>query len=159
MCWNLKKPGGWDLYTNLTDSKADRMEEIINNKSTPIEKGVKEVDNILEGIKYESFGKITIRHKKKEGKGEVREVTEDETAKNILKKQTKKDVDAVNELKESCPGRTNKVFKIKEAIQGPKKGNQEAHAIKCPKTDKLVVASSEIKRAALDYCVSVLKKN
>ena len=48
---------------------------------------------------------------------------------------------------------------MKELVVGPKKGNQEAHAIKDPENGELVVGTEEIKKVSLKHCVDVLRKN
>ena len=52
-----------------------------------------------------------------------------------------------------------KSFKMREVVNGPKQKTQEAQAIKHPVTGELIVSSTEIKKATLEYCLSVLKAN
>ena len=48
---------------------------------------------------------------------------------------------------------------MKELINGPRKGQQEGHAIQDPETKELVVGSDEIKKVSLKHCLNVLEKN
>jgi hypothetical protein len=50
------------------------------------------------------------------------------------------------------------VFKMKEVINGPKKGNQVPTAIKDPNDGELIVSNEEIKKVTLAYCVDNLTK-
>ena len=64
--------------------------------------------------------------------------------------------DQITELKQQKLERVGSIFKIKESINGPKKGNQDPTAVKHPITNDIVVSSEEIKRVTLDYCVKNL---
>ena len=78
----------------------------------------------------------------------------------ILWQQSKAILDAINKLKtDNKHGRGTNVFKMRELVAGPKKQQQEAHAVKDPKTGKTVMSSEEIKRVNLEHCVNVLKTN
>ena len=59
-------------------------------------------------------------------------------------------------IKSQKLGRVGAIFKMKEVVNGPKKGGQEPSAIKDPKTGDLVVSSEEIKKVTLAYCVDNL---
>ena len=48
---------------------------------------------------------------------------------------------------------------MRELVADPRKQQQEAHAVKDPKTGHLVVATEEIKRVNLEHCKNVLKHN
>ena len=78
---------------------------------------------------------------------------------DILRQQAQAIEDAINKLKAEKHGRVTNVFKMRELVAGPKKQQQEAHAVKDPKTGKTVVSNEEIKRVNLEHCVNVLKKN
>ena len=76
---------------------------------------------------------------------------------DILKRQCKKVEDEINAIKEKKLGRVGNIFKIKEIINGPKKGSQEPCAVRDPVSDDIVFSSEEIKRVTLD-CVNNLYK-
>ena len=48
---------------------------------------------------------------------------------------------------------------MRELVAGPKKQQQEAHAVKDTKTGKTVVLCEEIMRVNLEHCVNVLQNN
>ena len=65
----------------------------------------------------------------------------------------------INKVKEGKQGRVGSVFKMRGEIEGSKKGAQEPHAIKHPKTGELIVNSDEIKKVTLQYCIETLENN
>ena len=77
--------------------------------------------------------------------------------KEILSKQSKIIEDQINELKEKRLGRVGTIFKMKEMINGPKKGGQELTAVRHPVSGEMVVSTEEIKRVTLEYCVKNLE--
>ena len=77
----------------------------------------------------------------------------------ILREQSQMIEDAINKIKYEKHGRVTNVFKMRELVAGPRKQQQEAHAVKDPKTGKTVVSSEEIKRVNLEHCVNVLRNN
>ena len=48
---------------------------------------------------------------------------------------------------------------MQEIVAGSKKQQQEAHAVKDPRTGETVVSTEDIKRVNLEHCVEVLKNN
>ena len=48
---------------------------------------------------------------------------------------------------------------MREVVAGPKKQQQEAHAVKDSKNGKIVVSTEEIKRVNLEHCLKVLQNN
>ena len=77
----------------------------------------------------------------------------------LLDVQTKNIEKEVNKIKEKEKGSIGRIFKMKAAISGNKRGRQEATAVRNPKNRELAVAANEIKKVILDYCVDNLKKN
>ena len=157
--WNFRKEGGWESYKHLTDSKAEEILKTIENKEGSVEEQMKSFEKIHTKILYEAFGKTTVRiTKKKPGKHEL-EVSEEKIAKKILESQSRRVEEEIEEIKSMKHGRATKVFKLRERIQGPKKGCQEPNAILDPESKDLVASPDEIKRVALKYCLNVLKNN
>ena len=76
--------------------------------------------------------------------------------KKLIERQTKKIEEEIINIKSQKIGRIGSVFEMKELIDGPKKPSQEPTAIKDPVSGDLVVASTEIKRVTLAYCVDNL---
>ena len=66
---------------------------------------------------------------------------------------------AINFIKSGKHGRKKNVHKMREVEAGPKKQQQEAHAVKDSKTRKTVVSTEEIKRVNLEHCLEVLNNN
>ena len=77
--------------------------------------------------------------------------------KEILTKQSKIIEDQIKELKEKRLGRVGTIFKMKEMINGPKKGGQELTAVSHPVSGEMVFSTEEIKRVTLEYCVNNLE--
>ena len=63
--WNLRKEGGWEKYEILSNKYSELLEKVILNEVTNIEEKMVKFDNILDKIKYQAFGKVTISQKKK----------------------------------------------------------------------------------------------
>ena len=76
---------------------------------------------------------------------------------HLLLKRTQQIEADVQKIKESKQGQAGNIFSMKKNIAGPKKGSQEASAIRDPETGELLVNKEEIKRATLAYCVNNLK--
>ena len=53
-------------------------------------------------------------------------------------------------------GRAGHVFKMREVINGPRKGSHVATSIKDSKRGELIVSNEEIKNVTLAYCVDNL---
>ena len=151
-CWNLKKPGGWQAYKDLSDKAAEMMELIIKDETLPIDEVMEKIESFEKEIKFAAFGKTRLSGKKKKGKCEsILEKEED-----ILRRQCQKIEDQINEIKGKKLGRVGSIFKIKEMINGPKKGSQDPTAVRHPITDDIIVSSEEIKSVTLDYCIQNL---
>ena len=76
--------------------------------------------------------------------------------KEILQSQCIKIEKQIQDIKDKRMGRVGNIFKMKESISGPKKGNQEPTAVRHPETGDMIVSSDEIKRVTLNYCVQNL---
>ena len=55
--------------------------------------------------------------------------------------------------------RSTSVFKMKEIVAGPKKSQQEPHAVINSETKELVVGTDEIKEVTLKHCINSLKNS
>ena len=105
--------------------------------------------------KVKAFGKTRVNRNKVKIKVNV---TGNDTDEELIKRQSKKIEEEILKVKSQKLGRVGMVFKMKELVNGPKKGGQEPTAIRHPKTNELVVANEEIKKVTLDYCVDNLTK-
>ena len=70
----------------------------------------------------------------------------------ILARQSERLEQEIKRIKANGTGKCGQVFKIAEAVRGPKKPGPEAHAVKDPKTGKLVVSTKEIQKVFLNHC-------
>ena len=150
--WNLAKPGGWEMYRKVSDDKAVEMVEIVENRDLSIDEVVKKVDSLQDKIKFTAFGKTKIKANKRGEKVDLADI-------ELINRQSAKIEKEIDKIREENRGRCTQVFKMKELVVGPKKGNQEAHAIKDPENGELVVGTEEIKKVSLKHCVDVLRKN
>ena len=76
----------------------------------------------------------------------------------LLEVQDKNIEKEVNKIKEKEKGSIGRIFKMKAAISGNKRGRQETPAVRNSKNGELAVSANEIKKVILDYCVDNLKK-
>ena len=158
--WNLRKEGGWAKYKKLAEEQSGKMIKIIEDKEKSIEEIVEGFERINNNIKFDAFGKVTLKGKNIPRSKQKADEGVEEEARELLKKQTEKAEEQLAKLKEDKKGRTANVFKIVQAIQGPKKSNTiEAYSITDPKSGKLAVSGKEIKEISLNYCRDVLTNN
>ena len=110
--WNLHKDGGWKKYEQVTNDLAAAMEEAIEIKNINIEEVIKKVDSLGEKAKHIAFGKTKIKTKSGYEKRKVRQgVDTGDEANELLRKQTKKIEDEINDIKEKHEGRCHKFLK------------------------------------------------
>ena len=149
---NFRNVEGWNIYAEVSDKFAEEMVNVIqsNEDLDVIEKQIQAIDL---KIQKESFGTIWIGPPKKK-KGKTRstaqmkkEVTQsfDELDNMINKGLLKKDLN-------------QQMYKLKEAVVGPKIKPQEPMAINHPRSKELITNKTEIKKAYLDHNVGILTK-
>ena len=78
---------------------------------------------------------------------------------DVLRRQSQRMEDEINNIKKTGCGRLARIFKLKKKIVGDRKIGQEPSAIKDPDTGELLVSSKDIKTTTLKYCVDNLKDN
>ena len=166
--WKVNNPGGWETFKALTDKAAHEIEDAIDN-DTDIDKVIKKINVIETKIKFKSFGKTKVSSKqvKKDIKcldpckiyNCNRCKNQKEKDEELIDKRTKQIEEAVLRIKESRQGRAGNIFKMKKELVGSKKSKQEAIALRHPETGEIIVNKNEIKKVALQYCVTNLKKN
>ena len=158
--WNLGKPEGWKVYKELTDKAAAKIEDIVNNNNIEMDNAVKQIETINKDIKFVAFGKTRVRNVMAKPKVDgLKKTVEKETADlDLLKRQSQRVENEILRIKSQNLGRVGNIFKMKEAITGPKKGGQEPTAIRDPTSGELVVSNEEIKKVTLAYCVDNLTK-
>ena len=55
--WNLKKEGGWERFSKLTEANKDKVDDVVSDKTTTIEEKMKMFNTIDRKVKFQSFGK------------------------------------------------------------------------------------------------------
>lgn len=88
-----------------------------------------------------------------------KDLTEKERQLKLLRNQYESIKGHVKKIKDMKQSRCIEVFQMRNIISGPKKAGQEATAVKDFKMGELVVNKEAIKKASLEYCLNVLKKN
>ena len=110
-------------------------------------------------MKYQAFGKVSTSSggsqnkvlaslyskRAKSKNSEEKENLEDEIAKETLRQKSDYLAKEVYKLKELLPGRSARVFKVRQAIMGSKKQGQEQQIMKDFQTGDILVDSKEIK--------------
>ena len=158
--WNKRRPGGWEAYEKETDAAKENMEKVINDEEIKIEDVMKKLDAIQTKIKHATLGKTKLKSKKMPDKDkEVDELTDEEHGKMLMRKQSEKIENAILKVTSSKVKGCGPLFKMRDVVQGPRKAGQEAHAVVDSRSGELVVATSAIQKASLEYCLDNLKKN
>ena len=153
--WNLAREGGWEMYERITQKKSKKLNKIVQEES-PIEEKMEKYEKLHDRIKYEAFGKVKVKIKSAEND---KEITKNENADEILKKQREEAEREIEKLKKEHPSRAGRVWELKKKIVGSKKSTQQATAIIDPSTGKLAVSKQEIKDVTLKYCKDTLEDN
>ena len=157
--WNLGKPGGWEVYQKITDTRAKEIDAIIEKDDIPIDVLMKKIDKIDNEIKFKAFGKTRVnKGKPKTQVPEGVNDNEEDIDRALIVKESKRMEEEVLKIKSQNLGRVGSIFKMKEVINGPKKGGQVPTAIRDPRNGDLIVANEEIKSVTLAYCVDNLTK-
>ena len=132
------------------------LENLIEDKYTNIDQKYERFEKIHNKIKFKAFGKVTIGSKK-ELKTQDRD--KKDVAKELLEVQQNRAEAEIKEIEKVKGGKVGKVWEIKKKVIGGKKAPIEATAIINPKTGKLAVTKSEIKKVSLEYTKETLKSN
>ena len=133
--WNLKKPGGWEIYKFAMEKTSEKMDTIIDDKSMFIEEVMTKVDAIMDNVKFKAFGKTQPMTKKSAQRrlelrlAAAQGMDSEENVRELMRRQYEQLKDEINKLKENKYGRITNVFKMREIVAGPKKAPQEAHAV------------------------------
>ena len=170
----LGKRGSLGEIFDITENKnMDKTLETIESESNDIEKVVENFEKTHNRIKYQSFGKRTMKfvenskYKKLEkiheennkDSDDQSEVNESKDAQDLIRRQSERIEKEIEDIRKIPSGRNIKVFKLLERMQGPKKAPQEATAIIDEQSKELCVSPEEIMKASLAYCRDVLTKN
>ena len=139
--WNKQKPGGWEAYKVMTYAAQNRMEKIIGDDDNSIEEVMKKLDKLQEKIKHATLGKTKCKSKKNVTKvDEMKAVTDEEKAKNLMRKASEKIEKAIQSASAEKQGGCAKLWEMRDLVDGPKKPGQEAQAVEDCRSGELVVA-------------------
>ena len=172
--WNTKREGGWEKYKTMTEDNQELVDLLDNDRldSTQL---VKKIEHVMTKIKFQAFGKVTVRDTKIEdnelSKLYVRrkhliENKQDEKVKEVEVDITEKICDIQrgayeDKLKSLNDIKTNKgnqaaLFKLRAKIVGGKKSRQEAVSMVDPETEEMLYEPEQIKEASRKYLTKLL---
>ena len=107
------------------------------------EEVMEKIDKIQKKLKFTAFSKSKPKSEKARKKVMgTKDVTEDEEAMELIKRQSKRIEEEIKKIKDTENGRVGRIFKMKELIFGSRKPAQEAQAIRHPATGELIVSNS-----------------
>ena len=106
--WNLGKPGGWEVYEELTNKVADKIEDIVQNNN--IDEAIKTIDRIDNQIKFSAFGKSRSNSAKAKSK-KIMIVQGKDSEKELLKRQSEKIEKEILKIMSQNLGRVGNLFK------------------------------------------------
>ena len=153
--WNLSRPGAWDTYKSVSDKLSEKIIEVAEDTSKTMDEVVKKVEKIHNDIKYQSFGKTTIKiGNSAKNKQTITNASDD--AEILLKDQTEKLEQEINKLKENKQGRAGKVFKIAESIRGFEVQKRDTLNHRLSMTPKQATWWFQIRRSKKYACSIVL---
>ena len=102
--WNLKKTKAWDVYKEVSNKYADKLEEVIEDRNLNMEEVIKKAEKLQDAIKYTAFGKTKVISKKVM---KVKPSTEEDEATEELLKQSKKMEDEITKVTTSKQAHTS----------------------------------------------------
>ena len=131
------------------------MGQVIKDEGKTIQEKVNKIDKMMDKIKYQAFGKVTLNSKSNNKKDAEIDDTSAEKDWKETEERTEKEMDKIKQANNSKVGR---IWTIRKEVLGLKK-QQESSAIINPQTGKLAVSRKEIQDVTLKYCVNTLKNN
>ena len=159
--WNKNKPGGWAAYTKKSAEMAKKMNVIVDDDDLEVEMIMEKLDKMQDKLKHATLGKSKMKMSKREAKPEkTSETADDEEQATVLKrKESERMEEQIKMITSSKLGRTGQIFKMRDVVVGAKKSGPEAVAVVDSRSGELVVASSQIKKATLEYVLDTLTNN
>ena len=172
--WNTKCNEGWEKYEKMTE-KNDELVELLDNEHLDSTQLATKIENVMNKIKFQAFGKVTIKESKIDDKGldklymkrkHLIESKQEEKVKDVEEVITEKLLDLQraayeDKLKNLLDLKSNKgnqaaVFKLKANITGEKKTKQEAVCMADPISGELLFEPDEIRLASANYLTELL---
>ena len=95
--WNINKPGGWAVYKDLTNSVAEKLDEIIDTETLTITEMAKKVETIENKVRFMAFGKTRTATKKKVMMDDKTTNVEEKDS-ELLKRQSAKIEEQINDI-------------------------------------------------------------
>lgn len=179
--WNLNKKDGCNNYFHLSNNNKKLEELIQNDNLNDPDQIEKYIDKEMNKVKFQAFGKVGVKMKKKPSKelvqlqerkmnivngnslenypNEMKDVEEE--IKMTMKRDQKENMKKEMESLDTClrkKGSTATAFRIKEMVLGSKKKPLESISIKDPVTNNLITKRKEIMKTTLEYCKNLLAK-
>jgi hypothetical protein len=160
--WNIAKEGGWERYKKGSDEMIEKVKESIEDECKSVEDAKKVFDKVHYKIRFKAFGKVTLNNKDHKASEEVdggekpKDMNEKEKAEELFREQQRRAAEEVDQIENTAKSKVGKVWEIKKVILGGKKATQEKSAIVNPKTGKLAVSKTEIKKVSLQYCMQTM---
>ena len=96
----MRKEGGWDKYKKLAEEHSVKMINIIEDNDKTIEEIVDGFERINNNIKFDAFGKVTLKGKNNFRTNQKSNGSDEDEAKELLKRQTEKAEEQLAKLKE-----------------------------------------------------------
>ena len=150
---DLNNKGGWNKYPEVSNKYAKIVEEKVNHVAC-INQLDAEMQFIETEILTECFG---IKWRKPSRKIKVRKNKKGKELKEMLDE----DIIELDELLSKgykCNDLSQKIYKLKETITGPKIKAQETMAINDPSTGELITDPDQIKEVSLQHNLKILTK-
>ena len=161
--WNLAKSDGWEIYKKVTEKKFEAKEKYIDNDKTSVEDATKSAKDLLNRIKFKSFGKVQIKSGNKKQIQSVRRMRSSDhlsgdPKRNFeeLEKMAEEEIQEIRKLKK---GKVGQIWELRKRIMGGKKATMEPTSIINPDNGKAAVTRREIKEVTLKYCMKTLENN
>ena len=159
--WNISKENGWKQYKEVSEIYSEKFEKIVDDKTVSLTELIEKFEKMNKNIKFEAFGKVTIRNRsrKTDKMVEDKNETEEERAKALYEEQEKIVNEELEDIKGCKNGRAGRVWQIRKRVVGGKKEHMKPNAIRNPDTGKLEVKKKGIKEVTLRYCIDTLASN
>ena len=111
--WNTNKPGGWEKYKKLCEEASEKLNSVVEKEKNSIEDVVSKFEKLHDKIKHRTFGKVTLRNKKKNTNEEV---AENERKENVLEDEEKANKE-IEEIKAMKGGRVGHIWNIRRKVK------------------------------------------
>ena len=160
--WKTGTKESWKDYKVISKETGRKINEIVKREDKEIDEVLKKVEALENKLRFKSFGKYTVKSENKRREKieeEQKDLTDEEKAKDLLEKQTKRIDESIKEIEKKGLSKVGRIHEVARQAKGKGKGAGQPTAIIDPNTGKLVVDKEEIKKTTVQYCKQVLTKN